>query len=134
MTQERKPKRRTERDIQAAERKQQILDIAKRLFAENGYHGTSMRELNKEIGMAEALTYHYFPGGKLEILKTVLKDAQEKRMLDIATYTEAFQDGASLKELLLQAVHRMTERFMSDKPYFQILIRERGLLSQEELS
>ncbi len=66
-------KRMTSRDLQAAERKQQILQAAKRLFAEKGYHAVSMRELNKAIGMAEALTYHYFPGGKFEILTTVLQ-------------------------------------------------------------
>ena len=86
MIQGNKAKRMTSRDLQAVERRQQILDIAMRLFAENGYHATSMRELNKEIGMADALTYHYFPGGKLEILKAVLHNAQEERMRSIVSF------------------------------------------------
>lgn len=87
-------KRMTNRDLLAAERKQQILEIAKRLFAEKGYHATSMREINKEIGMAEALTYHYFPGGKLEILNTVLQ--QEQRIGSIVDFFRETSDGSVL--------------------------------------
>jgi AcrR family transcriptional regulator len=48
----------TSRDIKAQARRQQILAVAKKLFAEDGYHATSMRMLNKALGVAEALTYH----------------------------------------------------------------------------
>ncbi|MDU4694728.1 MAG: TetR/AcrR family transcriptional regulator [Paenibacillus sp.] len=125
--------RMTSRDQQAAERRQQILDIAKRLFAEKGYHATSMRELNKEIGMAEALTYHYFPGGKLEILKSVLQTAQEDRISKfVEFFDELFQGGAELEDVLLPLIEGITQRFKEDQPYFQILIRERNLLDQEQ--
>lgn len=125
--------RMTSRDQQAAERRQQILDIAKRLFAEKGYHATSMRELNKAIGMAEALTYHYFPGGKLEILKSVLQTAQEDRISKfVEFFDELFQGGAELEDVLLPLIEGITQRFKEDQPYFQILIRERNLLDQEQ--
>ncbi|ASA21684.1 TetR/AcrR family transcriptional regulator [Paenibacillus donghaensis] len=133
MVQDHKSKRMTSRDVQAAERRQQILDIAKRLFAENGYHATSMRELNKEIGMAEALTYHYFPGGKLEILKAVLQNAQEERMTSIVGFfTVTFHADLSLQTVLLNLIQGITERIVNDRQYFQILIRERTLLEQEQ--
>ncbi|WP_169744522.1 TetR/AcrR family transcriptional regulator [Paenibacillus stellifer] len=126
-------KRMTNRDMQAAERKQQILEIAKRLFAEKGYHATSMRELNKEIGMAEALTYHYFPGGKLEILKSVLQSAQEERISSfVALFGEAFDDGGPLDRILLDLIDGIAGRLMKDQQYFQILIRERSLLDHEQ--
>ncbi|WP_178018665.1 TetR/AcrR family transcriptional regulator [uncultured Paenibacillus sp.] len=124
--------RMTSRDLQAAERRQQILDIAKRLFAEKGYHATSMRELNKEIGMAEALTYHYFPGGKLEILKAVLQTAQEDRISKfVEFFRDLFQSGAQLKEVLLPLIEGINQRILEDRPYFQIWMRERNLLGQE---
>lgn len=124
--------RMTSRDLQAAERRQQILDTAKRLFAEKGYHATSMRELNKEIGMAEALTYHYFPGGKLEILKSVLQTAQKDRISKfVEFFRELFQGGAQLEEVLLPLIEGITQRIQEDQPYFQILMRERNLLGQE---
>ncbi|MEW9699474.1 TetR/AcrR family transcriptional regulator [Paenibacillus sp. SI8] len=127
-------RKKTNRDLLAEERRQQILDIAKRLFAEKGFHATSMRELNKEIGMADALTYHYFPGGKQEILQAVLLNAQEKRMANIRTsFADTFRDDLQLREVLLNAIRGFDERFMNDKEYFQILLRERNLLEEQQM-
>lgn len=122
----------TSRDVQAAERKEQILAVAERLFAEKGYHATSMRELNKAIGMAEALTYHYFPGGKLEILHTVLQEAQEGRMKRISAFLdEIFHADLPLRSVLLHLITGLTEHIEADQHYFQIWFRERSLLTAE---
>ncbi|MHA6532634.1 TetR/AcrR family transcriptional regulator [Paenibacillus sp. BAC0078] len=123
----------TNRDLQAIERKKQILMIAKQLFADKGYHATSMRELNKAIGMTEALTYHYFPGGKLEILRNVLQHAQEERINGFVTFFNVtFDSNAPLKEILTHLIQGFSERVILDKEYFQILIRDRNLLEQED--
>lgn len=133
MTQEPKVKRMTSRDQQAAARKEQILSSARRLFAEKGYHATTMRELNKAIGMTEALTYHYFPGGKLEILRTVLRLAQEERIENYSTFFEdCFKQDKSLNSILMLLMQGLSERVMLDKEYFQILIRDRNLLDGED--
>jgi AcrR family transcriptional regulator len=119
--------------MQAAERKRQILDIAMRLFAEKGYHATSMRELNKEIGMAEALTYHYFPGGKLEILRSVLQNAQEERIASIVGFFRGIFSGEGrLQEVLPELIEGISKRVRQDQAYFLILFRERALLDQEQ--
>lgn len=126
-------KRMTNRDLLAAERKQQILKIAKQLFAEKGYHATSMRELNKEIGMADALTYHYFPGGKLEILKAVLQNAQEERISNIVIFLrEIFTADMTLGEVLLHLIEGLSKKIKDDQEYFLILVKERNLLDQEQ--
>lgn len=127
-------KRMTSRDLQAAERKQQILRAAKRLFAEKGYHATSMRELNKAIGMAEALTYHYFPGGKFEILTAVLQTSQEERIGGIVDF---FRDTFAkpdrpLHEVVAELILGLAQRLTEDQAYFQILLRERALLEDEQ--
>lgn len=128
-------RKKTNRDLLADERRQQILDIARKQFAEKGYHGTSMRELNKAIGMAEALTYHYFPGGKQAILQAVLQNVQEQRMANIVTsFENTFNDDVPLKEILRSAIHRLDQRFVDDKEYFQILLQDRNLIDQEQLA
>lgn len=43
------------------------------LFREHGYHGTSYSQIIKASGLGKGSLYHYFPGGKEEIVKTVLK-------------------------------------------------------------
>jgi TetR/AcrR family transcriptional regulator, lmrAB and yxaGH operons repressor len=43
------------------------------LFREHGYHGTSYSQIIKASGLGKGSLYHYFPGGKEEIVKAVLK-------------------------------------------------------------
>jgi AcrR family transcriptional regulator len=121
----------TSRDIKAQERRQQILAVAKKLFAEDGYHATSMRTLNKALGVAEALTYHYFPGGKLDILQTILREGRAARIAEIDALAPLFRDGLSLREALLLAARVGTTIFTGDKEWFQIVMRERNWLRQE---
>jgi AcrR family transcriptional regulator len=122
----------TSRDIKAQARRQQILAVAKKLFAEDGYHATSMRMLNKALGVAEALTYHYFPGGKLEILQTILREGRAARITEIEALAPLFRDDLSLREALLLAARVGTDIFAADKELFQIVARERNWLRREE--
>ncbi len=124
--------RMTNRDIKAQERRQQILAVAKQLFAEGGYHATSMRSLNKALGVAEALTYHYFPGGKLEILQTIVREGRAARVAEIEALVSMLRDDLSLREALSLAARIGTDIVATDKELFQILVRERNWLRQEE--
>jgi AcrR family transcriptional regulator len=47
--------------LQAAERKRQLIQAARELFAEKGFNGTSVREIAKAAGVSEALLYKHFP-------------------------------------------------------------------------
>ncbi len=49
-----------------------ILDAARRLFADRGYAGTSMRDLAEELGMTKAALYYHFPG-KAQILLALVE-------------------------------------------------------------
>ena len=44
-----------------AERKQEIIDTAMRLFYEKGYEKTSISDIAKEMNVAQGLFYRYFP-------------------------------------------------------------------------
>lgn len=61
------------REAQAAETKKKLLDSAQRLFAQKGYKGTSVREINRSVNLADGLLYHYFPGGKKEIFRVIVE-------------------------------------------------------------
>lgn len=60
------------RQEQAAATRQKLLESAQKLFAENGYKGTSVRTINRSVNLADGLLYHYFPGGKKEIFQAVV--------------------------------------------------------------
>jgi AcrR family transcriptional regulator len=59
-------------------RRAQLLQVGRGLFAERGYHGTSVGDIAREARCSEAVLYQHF-GGKLELFLAVLED-QAARM------------------------------------------------------
>jgi AcrR family transcriptional regulator len=58
----------------AAERREQILDAARALFAERGFHATTTRDLATAADINDALIYRYFPD-KQAILAALTEEA-----------------------------------------------------------
>lgn len=80
-----------------AERRQEILDTAIRLFYEKGYEKTSIGDIAKEMNVAQGLCYRYFPS------KEVLFDTaidQYAQML-VGRMTEILKrPGMTLREMV----------------------------------
>lgn len=55
-------------------RRRQILDGAARCFARDGFHGTSMQDVLKEVGLSAGAVYRYF-GGKEELITAIADQA-----------------------------------------------------------
>lgn len=53
---------------QIDDKRQAILKTTLRLIAENGFHGTAMSKVAKEAGVSTGIIYHYFKGGKDELV------------------------------------------------------------------
>jgi AcrR family transcriptional regulator len=49
-----------QRELQAQERRKQLIEVASRLFAEKGMENTSIKDISTEAGVAQGLIYHYF--------------------------------------------------------------------------
>ncbi|MCD8225439.1 MAG: TetR/AcrR family transcriptional regulator [Clostridiales bacterium] len=70
----------------ARERRDEILDIAQRLFHEKGYTQTSIEDILREIGIARGTLYYHFRS-KEEILSAMIDrqiDRREIRLCQIA--------------------------------------------------
>jgi AcrR family transcriptional regulator len=65
------------------ERREQLLDIGRRLFAERGLDGTSIEEIANKAGVSKPVVYEHF-GGK-EGLYAVVVDREVQRFLEMAT-------------------------------------------------
>ena len=57
------------------ERRRQLMDHATQLFAENGYHPTSVAEIVQGLGVGKGVFYWYFQS-KEELLVEILREAQ----------------------------------------------------------
>ena len=67
---------------EAEERKNEILDVAGRLFGEQGYDATSTNDILKEIGIARGTLYYHFKS-KEEILDAMI-DRMTEQILEKA--------------------------------------------------
>ena len=63
------------------ERRQQLLDIGRRLFAERGFDGTSIEEIAAQAGVSKPVVYEHF-GGK-EGLYAVVVDREVERLTTV---------------------------------------------------
>ncbi|MGH2748499.1 MAG: TetR/AcrR family transcriptional regulator [Actinomycetota bacterium] len=55
------------------DRREDILRASLQLFAEKGFHGTSMRDIAREADITEGLIYHYF-AGKRDLFRAIIDE------------------------------------------------------------
>lgn len=54
-------------------RQEHILEVATELFHRLGYFQTGIAEINRHAGVSKGVFYHYFPDGKLQLVRCVLQ-------------------------------------------------------------
>ena len=101
------------------ERREQLLDVGRSLFAERGFDGTSVEEVASRAGVSKPVVYEHF-GGK-EGLYAVVVDREVQRLLD--TFNGALT-GDQPKLLLEQATLALLTYIEDDQDGFRILVRE----------
>lgn len=97
------------RSEKAAETRRKLIETAKKSFSENGYNGTSVRDISKSIGVSESLLYHYFPNGKRELLSEILKKelSDFRRKLPDGDFADLFDD-MTIEEALKSIYTRLS--------------------------
>ena len=58
-----------------AERSEQILEGARRCFAENGYEGATVAKLEREIGLSRGAIFNYFPSKEDLFVELAVRDS-----------------------------------------------------------
>lgn len=123
------------RQKKAAQTRKTLLDAARKLFAQHGYAGTSMRAISRNAGMADGLMYHYFPGGKKELFQVILKESLEQMQQAIWEKNAQYDDSSlPLEEVLDQFYQNFNQILSCHLDLFQIILREnevREFVSQE---
>ncbi len=73
--------------LSADERRASIIEAAKRLFAQNGFHGVSIDEIVKAVGVSPAILYRHF-NSKEELYEAVLHEFSCTRESYVETVVE----------------------------------------------
>jgi AcrR family transcriptional regulator len=101
------------------ERREQLIDVGRRLFAERGFEGTSVEEIAAKAGVSKPVVYEHF-GGK-EGLYAVVVDREMQQLLDMVT---SALTGGHPRELLEQAAFALLDYIEQSTDGFRILVRD----------
>ena len=106
------------------QRREQLLDIGRSVFATKGFDGTSVEEIAERAGVSKPVVYEHF-GGK-EGLYAVVVDREVRRLLE---RIEASLKGSHPRELLEQAAGALLDYVERDTDGFRILVRDSPVAS-----
>jgi AcrR family transcriptional regulator len=101
------------------ERREQLLDVGRRLFAKRGLDGTSIEEIAAQAGVSKPVVYEHF-GGK-EGLYAVVVDREVDRFLSMANDVLHGEDTMEKFEAAAVTLLRYIE---DNSDGFRILVRD----------
>ena len=103
--------------LSAEERRTTIIDVAKRLFAQSGFHGVSIGQIVKEVGVSPSILYRHF-NSKDELYEAVLHEFSCTR--------ESYVDAVVVDDNSFESVLRaMTTVFINS------IVKDPDLLKME---
>jgi len=103
----------------AAERREQLIEIARTAFAERGVEGTSVEEIAARAEVSKPVVYEHF-GGK-EGLYAVVVDREVRHLLEMMR--ESLTAGHP-RELMEQAACALLDYVEASSDGFRILVRD----------
>jgi AcrR family transcriptional regulator len=103
----------------SAERREQLIAIARKLFAERGFDGTSIEEMASRASVSKPVVYEHF-GGK-EGIYAVVVDREVRQLLDMM---RASLTPGHPRMLLEQAALALLDYIEQSSDGFRILVRD----------
>ncbi len=104
------------------QKKQLIMNTALELFATNGYHSTSIRQITEKAGISKGLIYNYYES-KEELLKAIV----EKGIRQFMKPFDPNEDGILTEEEFVYYIDEIFRMMENDpgfyKLYFSLLLQ-----------
>ena len=104
--------------------REDVVRAAGRLFARHGYHGTSMRDLGRELGLLGSSLYAHV-GGKQELLVEVVK--RGARLFEDAA-TEALDTGIDSEQRLAALISGHVRVVLENRDVVRTFLNEASAL------
>jgi TetR/AcrR family transcriptional regulator, fatty acid metabolism regulator protein len=104
----------------AADRREELLDAAVRVFARKGFRAARVGDIAEEAGVAHGLLYHYFRS-KDEVLETIFRDTWQRLVAE----TERIEtSGVPLREQLRRFARIYLGSWLMTPELIGVLVRE----------
>ncbi|PTU55702.1 TetR family transcriptional regulator [Sphaerisporangium cinnabarinum] len=104
----------------ASQRREQLLSVSRRLFAEKGFEGTSVEEIAARAEVSKPVVYEHF-GGK-EGIYAVVVDREVQALT--AALSGALDEGGHPKVLLERTALALLSYIEASEDGFRILVRD----------
>lgn len=103
------------------EKQIQIVDAAEHLFAEKGFHGTSVRDIAEKAQVNLAMISYYF-GSKDQLLEAMF----EYKSNLMATQLEVLvhQSNSEPLEIIYSLIEHYIDKVLQQQPFHKIMVRE----------
>ncbi|MGO4341148.1 TetR/AcrR family transcriptional regulator [Phycicoccus sp. Soil748] len=102
------------------QRREQLIDVGRKLFADKGFEATTVEEISSKAGVSKPVVYEHF-GGK-EGLYAVVVDREIAALLD--GITGALSADLGSRETLERAASALLDYIESSTDGFRILVRD----------
>jgi AcrR family transcriptional regulator len=133
----RRPPRRDRVRMSGQERREQLLDVGRKLFAEKGFEAVSVEEIAAKADVSKPVVYEHF-GGK-EGLYAVVVDREMTYLLVAIAEALGMDDGSdgpapSARDLLERAGMALFDYIDRYPDGFRILVRDTPAISDPDLA
>lgn len=97
------------------QKSEQIMNVALELFAEKGYHATSISDIAKRAKISKGLLYNYFES-KNKLLESIISEGFDK----ITVSFDLNKDGILTQEELIYFINGSIDMMQSDKSFWKL--------------
>ena len=116
------------RRLPPAQRREQLIDSALAIAAQEGYENLAFEKVANKAGVTRNLVYHYFPGGRQELLEAAVHRAGEQLSSGWVTDPEI-----PLAERLASNLNRMMDHAEQPTDAWQLYRQGRGTVDPKLL-
>jgi AcrR family transcriptional regulator len=117
------------RRLPPAERRDQLIDSALAIAAQEGYENLAFEKVANQAGVTRNLVYHYFPGGRQELLEAAVHRAGEQLSSGWVT-----DPNVPLGERLTANLNRMMDHASEPTDAWQLYRQGRGTVDPSLLA